>query len=244
MDVALPAEPSLTPAGSPMTAAILFYGDFPGLAERLLRTLTLSSSAKDLRFRFGLNAVSKATRKVLDGFLPLLEPEMVIDSPVNLYKAGMMRHLFYDRPIGTPWTIWFDDDSYVRRCDWLQMLVLHSERRPTVDMWGQKMSIRLWPELELFLKNSPWYRGREWLQGENGNARVMFIAGGYWAIRTSWLQRLNWPDARLLHFGDDYLLGEAIRQSRGELGNCASGVAVNSELRRAPINTPSCVVLH
>ena len=91
----------------------------------------------------------------------------------------MIRRMFHEEPIRTQWTIWFDDDSFVTRADWLPNLALAMEAGPEVDMWGQHF---LWAS-ESLLWNSfgdaPWYRGVPFQGGEaSGRVKIDFIAGG------------------------------------------------------------------
>jgi hypothetical protein len=230
---------------TPVTICVLCYGDFPSLAERVLESLLRHTPAEAMSLRIGLNAISAATSKVIDRLLPRLPVELVVRSEVNLYKLPMMRRLFYDIPLRTPWTIWFDDDSFVSRGDWLTMLGFESSLQPEVDMWGQKLFVRADQVHRQFIQNAPWYRGEELLPDDQpARYRLNFIAGGYWAIRTACLHHLNWPEDRLVQFGDDYVLGEAMRQNGFSLGGAFSGVVVNDSERRAPAKTPRCAVLN
>jgi hypothetical protein len=223
----------------PVTVCVLCYGDYAALSHRLLDSLRQFTPPGAIRLRVGLNAVSEASRAAIEDLLPALQPELVICSETNLYKLPMMRHLLYDRPIETQWVVWFDDDSYVFRRDWLSMLSCESRLRPEVDMWGKQLFVRGDEHLWHFIREASWFQGLEPLPDEQpGKCRLNFIAGGYWAIRTGCLRGLNWPDPRLMHFGDDYLLGEALRQMGCRIGQATSGIAINCSARRAPSDTP------
>jgi GT2 family glycosyltransferase len=229
----------------PVTVCVLCYGDHPDLARRILGSLRSFTEERAMRLRLGLNAVSDRTRAVVYELIAELEPEVLVDSKANLFKLPMMRRLFYDQPLATPWTIWFDDDSYVYRSDWLTTLFWHSQLRPDVDMWGKRLFVRVDKECRSFVREASWFRGLELTPDpQEGMYRMDFIAGGFWAIRTRCLHRVGWPEARLLHFGDDYMLGEALRQNGQIMGQCFSGVAIDRAVRRAPSDTPRCHVLH
>ena len=54
----------------------------------------------------------------------------------------------------------------------------------------------------------------------------------YWAVKAEVIRQLDWPDSRLVHFEDDYLLGEALHQNGYEIGRCESGVVIDCGARR------------
>lgn len=229
---------------SPVTVCILFYGDYPKVATRCLTSLLQNTERSAYRLRLGLNSVSEATESAIAQLLPHFDVEMIVRSPVNLYKCPMMRRLFHDQPIETSWTIWFDDDSYVHRNDWLQMLMFQSRLNPSIDMWGKRCFIRGTDAHRNFIRRAPWYRGLiEEPDDRPGHCRLNFAVGGFWAIRTEWIYRLDWPEPRLLQFGEDYILGEALRQNGAQIGNAFSGVAIDRAPRRIPSNTPRCEAL-
>src|SRR4029453_1593659 len=172
----------------PVTVCVLCYGDYPELAQRVLESLYSCTPKGAIRLRLGLNAVSERTRAIVADLIPALAPEVVVDSEVNLFKLPMMRRLFDERPLTTGWTIWFDDDSFVFRSDWLTTLSWHSRLRPEVDMWGKWLFLRGDEKYREFVQEAPWYQGRELTQdSEPGMYRFDFIAGGFWAIRTTCL---------------------------------------------------------
>ena len=235
------AGPILT---KPVTICVLLYGDHPNLAERAIGSIIRHTSSEAFRLRVGANAVSATTLKVIDYWARRKPFELSVSSHTNLYKAAMMRRPFFDAALNDEWTIWFDDDSYVFRQDWLAMLENESRLKPDVGMWGSKQFIRVGDDHCDFIREASWYRGIEpALDDQPKHWRLSFIAGGFWAIRSALLQLLNWPDPRLIHFGDDYMLGEALRQNGVSIGNAFSGVEINRERRRAPADTPrSCVL--
>jgi hypothetical protein len=106
-------------------------------------------------------------------------------------------------------------------------------------MWGHKCFIRGDDWTREFIASADWFRGVELETDDRpGNFRVSFGVGGFWALRTSWIYRLDWPDRRLVQFGEDFMLGEALRQSGGRVGHCHSGVIINDAKRRAPPEMP------
>jgi len=197
-----------------------------------------------IRLRLGLNSVCRETEEVLEQLLPYFDVELLIHSETNLYKNGMMRRLFYDEPIHTPWTIWFDDDSFAFRGDWLHLLQIESRLRPEMDMWGHKFFVHGDDWVRDFISSANWFRGLELVPDDQpGNFRVNFAAGGFWALRTSWIYELEWPDRRLVHIAEDVMFGEALRQTGARVGHAHSGVKVNQAKRRTPPEMPRAQTL-
>ncbi len=239
-----PAQCAPEPVTLPITVCLLCYGDHPDLATRVLGSLARFAPPAAIRLRLGLNAVSAETERVVEKLLPGLPVDYVVRSATNIYKAPMMRRLFFDRPLMTSWTAWFDDDSFVHRSDWLEMLCCESRLNPQIDMWGQPLLTHGDEAQREFIEGASWHCGRALEAGDRpGQHRLRFIAGGYWVIRTEFIHRLNWPDSRLIHFGDDYMLGEALRQNGGRIGSAISGISINCASRRAPTDAPRCAVL-
>jgi GT2 family glycosyltransferase len=233
----------IDPLSPPVTVCVLCYGNYPTLAQRCLGSLACHTPLAGVRLRLGLNSVCAETEKVLEQLLPHFDVELLVHSETNLYKNGMMRRLFYDKPIQTPWTIWFDDDSFVFRADWLHLLQIESRLRPEIDMWGRKCFIRGDDWVRDFISTAAWFRGLEpEPDNQPGKFRVNFAVGSFWALRTCWIYELNWPDRRLVHIAEDYMLGEALRQAGARIAHAQSGVKVNQAKRRTPPEMPR--ILH
>jgi GT2 family glycosyltransferase len=226
--------PALDP---PVTICVLLYGDHFFLCERFFTRLFRHTPADAFRLRIGLNAVCRQTAEYVHAIGRRHAETTIYESPENIYKGPMARRMFHEPPIETTWTLWFDDDSYVTRGDWLLGLGLAVETSPSVAMWGARYRVTAGTEVQAFIRSRPWYRGKP-LLAEGDEAVIDFIAGGYWPIQTAWLRALDWPDSRILHYSDDYLLGEALRQNGGLIGDCTSGVVVNAAVRRSPPDTP------
>ena len=171
----------------------------------------------------------------------LSPPPLLFAAELNLGKPGMMRRMFHEKAFETEWTIWFDDDSFPYRADWLQCLEVAIAAQPSAVMLGVPAVTHINERMAEFIREAPWYHGLPLLPSDHADcaARIEFILGGFWAIKTEWIYKLDWPDPRIVHFEDDYLLGEAIRQNGGKLGRFHSGVKVDTEPRRAPSDMPS-----
>lgn len=223
----------------PLTICVLCYGPHHALAQRCLESIGTKSNSAHFRLRIGLNAVSDRTRALAYGMADRFAGTVIHDSETNLHKLPMMRRLFHEPPIETEWTIWFDDDSYVRRADWLRSLAVAVETHPGIAMWGKTYVANIDQPMMDFVRSASWYRGAPFPPTDHPDeARLSFITGGWWAIRTECLLSLDWPDQRLIHFHDDFLLCEALRQNRYPYATFLPGVEVSSSERRAPPETP------
>jgi hypothetical protein len=205
-----------------------------------LPTAWPASTLDQVSWRIGINACAPGSAPA-ENFPAGMKPAIVLRSEANLGKPGMMRRLFREPPIETEWTIWFDDDSFPFRADWLQSLDVAIAADPHAVMFGIPAVTHVCSEMADFIRAAPWYRGIPFVPSgnENAEAKLEFILGGFWVIRTEWLYRLDWPDPRIVHFEDDFLLGEAIRQNGGKLGRFHSGVKVDTAPRRAPSGMPT-----
>jgi len=217
------------------TACVLLYGDHPDLAHRFFDAWGRYGNGMELRV--GMNTCSPATEGIVDRAASRDPSIRVVRSVTNLGKPSMMRRLFRLAPIETEWVMWFDDDSFPYRGDWYASLAVAITAQPESVMLGIQASVLVDEALCRRIESAPWYRGWPWLPSDQPGraARIDFVLGGFWVLRSDWIQRLNWPDGLMTHFEDDYLLGEAIRQHGGQLGYFRSGVRVDTAPRRAPL---------
>lgn len=225
--------------GWPVTICVLFYGDFPELARRFFRSLHTHTPSGLYELRIGLNAVGETTKRLAGEAARHIPGTRIFESRENLFKCPMMRRLFFHPPITSRWAIWFDDDSYVTRGDWLAGLALHLEQFPEAAIFGKPLFVKPGPDTLRFVQNASWYRGLPWLtrpHPSRGGVQPIFkfVAGGFWAFRTEALRGLDWPDPRLIHNEEDYLLGEALRQNGFSMRPYTGGVAINRAARRGP----------
>ena len=227
---------SLAPRFSlPVTVCVLCYGDHPALCRRFLDGLVKNTPAPLFRLRAGMNAVGEATRALLEETRARHSDVRLYDSPTNLLKYPMMRRLFHEPPLETEWTVWFDDDSYVERSDWLRGLALRAEATPDAEVLGPPRAIRVAEDMRTLVHEAPWSQGRPFEKDAAGEETIRFPAGGFWAIRSRTLTELDWPDVRLKHNGGDVLLGEALRQTGRLQRGFHHGVRVNACPRRIPM---------
>jgi hypothetical protein len=204
---------------------VLLYGGqsrHEALARRVLNASLLSLDELAVEYRFGLNAVSPATREFVQTCAAGLNNVQVMDGP-NIYKYPMMRKLFSSPVTTAPITMWFDHDSYLDL--------------PPVDVknWFFRVQ-RLLNSCDML---GSVYRGcvtdahaeiaqsQSWGVGCVANRYISYALGGWWAIRTSVLKDYNWPPEELTQKNGDVLLGELFAQQKLSLTHFRDGVKIN-----------------
>jgi GT2 family glycosyltransferase len=227
-----------------VTICVLAYGPHVTLAERCLGSLYTYTDPTLFYLRAGLNEVAPATQALFQEYAARFKNITLFTEQWNVFKYPMMRRIFHETPLSTVWTIWCDDDTHFTRPDWLQWLALKMECSPDVVMWGRPYM--LWRRDKFILdwiKAASWYRGLRCMGGKDrdGNkaAKFRFATGGFWAIRSEVIRKLNWPDPRLVHTTGDFLLGEALRQNRLSVGRFDYGVKINDARTRNPKVPPA-----
>lgn len=225
------------------TVCALFYGDFPKLCRRLLDSLYREAWLEQIEVRIGCNACSLETMEVIRGYTGnwvgftgpgrLLASERTWWSEVNIHKYPMMRRMFYDRPVTTPYVMWFDDDSWIKPsapdtffkdiADFMENPAPDDGRRP--DMIGSIWQMRFGGNQYLWIQDQPWYTGKPVSKHQIAN----FATGGWWTVRYSLLEQWNWPDPQVDHNGGDAMLGELIRQQGYKIRNYDRHLAINAD---------------
>jgi len=221
----------------PITIAVVCYGANSALARRFLESLYRCTPPELFHLRAGLNEVEPATAALFSQYQHRFNNVECFIETRNTFKSPLMRRLFHDKPLESEWMVWCDDDTHFTRADWLIRLATRIQQIPAVDMWGA--GYRLWSDdagLLEWIKSARWYRGLPWVHGlnEHGRSGVTFdfATGGFWALRASVIQHLNWPDPRLVQAQEDFILGEAIRQNGFRLASFTYGVAISDAPRR------------
>jgi len=222
---------------------VAFYGDHPDLCRRFLARLYRHTPTEGLWLRVGLNEVCQETVDVVEAASREFGNIGVHSEPRNVFKCPLMAKLFAFRPIETEWVVWFDDDSYPYRDDWLPGLKLRMEVRPEVDVWGNPFFTEADEAAVQFIRSADWYRGVPFDHRKPSGERterplLSFVEGGFWAARTRVIRELGWPDRRLVQNEEDYMFGEALRQNGFKIGRYKSGVRINEAERRCPQDTP------
>jgi hypothetical protein len=228
----------------PVTICVIFYGEHAGLARRFLTELYRCTPPGEFQLRIGLNGACVETVALAEAAGRAHGNVWIHEERRNIFKAPMMAKLFATRPIATGWVIYFDDDSWPYRADWLPALRLKIATEPQVDVWGNPFQTVADEALVRFIRTAVWYRGRPLNHmkpsGERSRRPLLtFVEGGFWAAKVDVVQALGWPDPRLIQNEDDFVFGEALRQHGYRIGRFRSGVRINQAKRRCPPDTPS-----
>lgn len=203
------------------TICVLLFGDHFKLAERCLGSLTAHGSIPIGHLRIGLNAVSDATRQLAYS----LAQGNVWEFTENKHKYPVMREMVHGiSPITTPYTMWFDDDSYIAQplSSWLHDVETQMQ---SADMLGSIYSIGWQGNQREYVKAQPWYNGRD----PSERKKIKFATGGWWTIRSSVLYAHDYPWQSLDHRGGDVMLGEMCFQQQLRLKNFRKGVHINAD---------------
>lgn len=223
--------PSLDSPVLTATICVLLYGDYLELAKRCIGSIHRRIANQPCELRIGLNAVGEATSHWIKRELAHYPNIRVYASEENIFKYPMMRRLFFEDPITTPWVIWFDDDSHVCDDNWLPDTArfLAAEQH---DCIGKPYFMCLKPGQLRWIAEATWYRGRPQRMHKGLTPKSNFVTGGYWLIRSEILRELDWPDRRLQNNGGDVMLGEALHQHGYSISKFWSGVEISDHPRR------------
>jgi hypothetical protein len=215
------------------TVLVLLYGDYPDLAVRCLGSVFKHIdryAAAD--FRVGLNAVTGASRDYVDS----LRESAAVKDRVTWYDNGernelkypMMRRMLYDpnRPVTTPYVVWFDDDSYIKPTE-VDLPSAWSEAMTDADLLGSVYHAWLGGNQHDWVTRQPWYAGKP----VPSRHVVTFCTGGWWVARYETLKRFDYPWPELRHRGGDVMLGELCRQQDLRMKVLPPGSALKGPVR-------------
>ena len=220
-----------------VTICVICFGEHPALAQRFLTNLYRHTRTDFFSLRIGLNAACAETVELAQAAARAHGNISIHSECRNIFKSPLMARLLSLKPIETDWVIWFDDDSFPYRSDWLPGLRLRMETQPGVDVWGNPFFTEADDRVLRFIQTASWFRGKpfnhakptgEWSE----RPLLSFVEGGFWAAKARVLRALAWPDPRLVHHGEDYIFGEALRQNGYRIGRYRSGVRINQTERR------------
>lgn len=213
---------------------VLFYGDHQPLAARCLNSILAAADWSLIdEFRFGLNAVSDATRNYLETTARERIPKMVHfyepKDGKNVGKYPLMRRMFFDpqpyRRMTSQRIMWFDDDSFLTTQDagWWQRVW---QKAKDSTLLGVKYRISLRGRQHLGIKHQPWYTMRP---SVGQGMTVHFCQGGWWVAPRAELEFYDYPFKELHHNGGDVMLGVLARQQGWEITSYTEGIATNAD---------------
>jgi len=214
--------------GGKFTAFVLLYGPnaYHSMHRRCVDSLITSVPPDRLDLRIGSNALCKESVEYVEQLRAAGIVSKHYRHPGNDKKYPVMREMFYDptHPITTKWLLWFDDDSIAdRNRNWLTLLSqqIVTGVEANCQMYGAKFIWTLQNGQAAWIKTRPWYRGRPFRTANgrpapNGD-KILFAAGGFWALSTEAMRACDIPDVELQHNGGDYTCGEQLYQGGYEL---------------------------
>lgn len=181
--------------------------------------------------RIGLNTPSEALTRLAFDRADRAEGARVAvrlhGSTRSPAKYPMMRRLFYDRPIDTPFVMWFDDDSWIRADYRGNFFADHAATMEAgFDLVGARYTIGLRPGQPEWIARQPWARHAE---AYRAGQPVAFFQGAWWVARAQLLRDHDYPWPELHHNGGDVMLG-VLAQARGwNTWSTRQGVAINAD---------------
>lgn len=221
------------------TILVLLYGDHTNLADRCLRSIAETVRAGDLtNLRVGMNAVCKQTSDWVRAWVP---EENIWEFSENRHKYPVMREMIHGRRrIETPYTMWFDDDSYLTGFKlsetdpgnyWLSRV---EAAMINSDMIGAIYGIDWHKNQRLWVQDQPWYNGKSTADRQ----KIRFATGGWWTMRTDILYGWNYPWPELDHRGGDVMMGELCYQRGLRLNQFREGLKINANIKGVENKSP------
>jgi hypothetical protein len=214
--------------GGKFTIFVLLYGPsaYHPMHRRCLESIIGSVPPGRMDLRVGSNQLCKESVSYVQDLLDRKLVTKHYQHATNDKKYPVMREMFHDPnlPIDTKWLLWFDDDSIAdRNPAWLSLLA--AQIVAGVDhnchMYGAKFVWTLQAGQANWMRSRPWYRARPF-RAANGRPspngdKIIFVAGGFWALSTEAMRACNIPDEALGHNGGDYTIGEQLWQGGYDL---------------------------
>lgn len=216
-----------------VAVCVLLYGDHKDLAVRCIESIRRAKWHDSVNIVIGMNAVCAETREYIYDLYGNHASATVLDSPKNIRKYPMMRHMFYDTEFGalkSDVVMWFDDDSYLkpggRAQDhgWLDACC--NGLRTRGDMFGSKYT-RAWQG-----QQKQWVRQQLWFNPNVSmdTRQLTFITGGWWYANSSMLRAADYPWRSLSHNGGDSMFGEMCRHvGYRQVAYTGNDVAINAD---------------
>lgn len=208
--------------GGKFTVCVLFYGgaQYHNLHMRCLNSIVATCPPNRIDLRIGSNELCAETAGMLDRLVDHGIVRKHYRHVDNWLKYPVMREMFWDDelPIETNYLLWFDDDSIAdRNQQWLSLLAHAVVANPAAGLFGADMTFRLSPAQQAYFKGRPWYRGKPFRlkskqPAPNGD-NTLFVAGGFFCLKTEAMRAAGIPDPDITHNGGDYTIGEQLYQA-------------------------------
>ncbi len=210
--------------GGKLTVFVLCYGPHTNIAKRCINSILATLPDSKLDLRVGTN---QAPQETLD-YLHTLPVTKIYEHKENDFKYPVMREMFWDAdcPIETNYFVWFDDDTWTVKPQWVDDLCTNIINfHPYNDrMFGNLMYhdlsryLKKGGDARKWFKAADWYKGKDFRikgqQTEAPNGSVIdFAVGWCWAMATEAMRAANIPDVRLGHNGGDITIGEQMHQA-------------------------------
>jgi hypothetical protein len=209
------------------TVCMLLFGEHPQLARRLLGSVLRPAWAAHFPdLRIGLNAVCPETADVVQAACRSWPgPFRVYQSTENIDKYPMMRRMLHEQPLEQPFTMWWDDDSFL-----LPQVDEHWPQRVAAKLVDYEIIGSIWnwtlaPHEIEFLDRQPWVPSKT----RKTPRPLPFITGGWWTIWTELLQRHAWPPPDMRHNGGDVSLGHLCWKNYYRLGLFKDSLGINAD---------------
>lgn len=221
-------ETSLGRAGGRLTGFVLLYGNYADMHARCLGSIFNTTTPEEYELRVFLNSACQQTKDLVEQYRREGKIAKVYTAETNCYKYPAMRQMFHDpdAPITTDWIVWFDDDTIADvDPDWLPKLCDTigdgAEADPMLGLVGAKFFFKPNQAQVEWFRSAPWHKnkpfrdkvGRSIPNGE----MIHFVAGGCWAMRSTFIKDADIPDSRLTHNGGDITIGEQVYQLGGTM---------------------------
>lgn len=206
--------------GGRITVCVLCYGNYfqshRACIESILKTVP--RDRLDLRI-----SCTTAPAQTID-YVHALQPTKLYINETNIFKYPAMRQMFWDQenPITTNYVAWFDDNTWVKHLNWLNILADDVHRQlPDVGAYGPRVyrTFKLHEERDprAWFRQATWYKGRDF-RSKAGNPipngdTIHFCSDWFFVLRADAIKRCNIPDERLLQKGGDIVIGEQLYQN-------------------------------
>lgn len=206
--------------GGKITICVLLHGDEHHLHRRCLRSICETVPETRVELRVFCNQTGHETENLLRTF-PVAFADVDRE---RRRKYEAMRLAFHDeeRPIATPWVVWFDDVAFVRQHNWLTALIgiiANQDPSQKVGAVGRKMTHRLGAvgkDPVKWFRNGSWWQNRH-LQTRHGaeaanGDHIHFLSPNFFAVSRAAIRDCSIPDSRIRQNGGGIVIGEQLHQ--------------------------------